>query len=91
MISSYNTDEPYNVKNLQQLVWREITFHGFLFLSLEEKYDEAFYKTFPPRVASGELKYKDDVVRGLENAGKALLDVLSGKNFGKCSVVVADE
>ncbi|KAI0711845.1 NAD(P)-binding protein [Cerioporus squamosus] len=91
MISNYNTSEPYNVKNLQQLVWREITFHGFLFLSLMPKYIEDFYRTFPPRVASGELKYKDDVVRGLENAGKALVDVLSGKNFGKCSVVVADE
>ena len=91
MISSYNTQEPYNVKNLQQLVWREITFHGFLFLSLLPKYSEEFYQTFPARVASGELKYKDDVVHGLENAGQALVNVLSGKNFGKCSVVVADE
>ncbi|RPD54785.1 NAD(P)-binding protein [Lentinus tigrinus ALCF2SS1-7] len=91
MISNYNTGEPYNVKNLQQVVWREITFHGFLVTSLWPKYDEEFNRMFPPRVASGELKYKDDLVRGLENAGQALVNVLSGTNFGKCSVVVADE
>ena len=79
------------MKNLQQLVWREITFHGFLVGSLVSKYQEEFDRTFPARVASGEIKYKEHVVRGLENAGQAILDVQSGKNTGKMVVVVADE
>ena len=91
MISSYNTKEPYNVKNLQQLVWREITFNGFLAATLMPKYDDEFYATMPARVAKGEIKYKEHVVRGLENAGEALLDVLKGGNFGKSVVIVADE
>ncbi|PIL25993.1 hypothetical protein GSI_11747 [Ganoderma sinense ZZ0214-1] len=90
-ISGYNTGEPYNVKNLQQLVWREITFHGFLVDSLMPKYREEFLRTFPIRVASGEIKYKEHVVHGLENAGQALLDVMKGGNFGKSVVIVADE
>ena len=91
MISSYNTKEPYNVKNLQQLVWREITFNGFLNTSLAPKYDDEFYKSMPARVASGEIKYKEHLVKGLEKTGQALLDVLSGDNFGKSAVVVSEE
>ena len=79
------------MKNLQQLVWREITFHGFLVRSLVSKYQEEFDRTFPARVASGEIKYKEHIVRGLENAGEGILDVQSGKNFGKCVIVVADD
>ncbi|TBU55126.1 NAD(P)-binding protein [Dichomitus squalens] len=90
-ISGYNTQDPYHVKNLQQLVWREITFHGFLIGSLMPKYQEEFDRTFPARVASGEIKYKEHIVRGLENAGQGLVDVLTGKNFGKTVLVVADE
>ncbi|RDX46264.1 NAD(P)-binding protein [Lentinus brumalis] len=91
MISNYNTDEPYNVKNLQQLVWREITFNGFLVASLLPKYDDEFYATMPGRVARGEIKYKEHLVKGLENTGQALLDVLRGNNFGKSVIVVSEE
>ena len=72
-------------------VWREITFHGFLIASLMPKYAPEFFRTFPARVASGEIKYKEHRVYGLEKAGEALLEVLQGKNFGKSVVVVADE
>ena len=34
-------------------------------------------------VREGKLKYKESIVDGLENAPKAILDVLSGQNFGK--------
>ncbi|KAI0788286.1 NAD(P)-binding protein [Fomes fomentarius] len=90
-ISNYNTDEPYNVKNLQNLVWREVTFHGFLTTSLMDKYEDEFFRTVPARIASGEIKYKEHRVRGLENAGQAIVDVQNGKNFGKMVVVVAEE
>ncbi|RPD54808.1 NAD(P)-binding protein [Lentinus tigrinus ALCF2SS1-7] len=91
MISSYNVDEPYNVKHLQQLVWREITFNGFLYTSLISKYADEFYKTMPGRVAKGEIKYKEHLVKGLENSAQALLDVLQGNNFGKSSIIVSED
>ena len=34
-------------------------------------------------IKSGDLKYKETITRGFENAPQALRDVLSGKNFGK--------
>ncbi|KAI0750177.1 hypothetical protein C8Q80DRAFT_1120210 [Daedaleopsis nitida] len=90
-ISNYNATEPYNVKNLQNILWREVTLHGFLTGSLMPKYAEEFHKTFPARVASGEIKYLEHRVHGFENAGQAILDVQRGNHFGKMILVVAEE
>ena len=38
----------------------------------------------------GRIKYKEDVVEGLENAPEAFLGLLKGRNFGKLIVKVAD-
>ncbi len=58
---------------------------------LDPKYLEEFYKTMPDLIARGELKYREDVTRGLEFAGEAILAVQLGKNKAKSVVVVADE
>ncbi|KAI0634325.1 NAD-P-binding protein [Trametes polyzona] len=90
MISQYNT-APYPVKNLMKIVSQELSVHGFIVGSLRHKYVAEFYKSFPARVASGEIKYKEHRVNGLEKAGEAILDVLKGGNFGKSVIIVADE
>ena len=79
------------MKNLQLLLWREIKMYGFLWSSLSPKHGKDFIEKFPERVASGEIKYKEHVTRGLERAGEALLDVLVGRNFGKSVLVLEDE
>ena len=79
------------MKNLQLLLWKEIHLYGFLVFTLARKHAEAFFRDMPKQVASGEIKYKEHIVRGLENAGEGILDVQSGKNFGKCVIVVADD
>ena len=78
------------MKNLQLLLWREIKMYGFLWSSLSPKRGKDFIEKFPERVASGEIKYKEHVMRGLENAGQLILDVQKGKNFGKSVIIVAD-
>jgi len=40
-------------------------------------------------IKSGKLKFKADVVHGLENAPKALLKLFNGSNKGKLCVQVA--
>jgi NADPH-dependent curcumin reductase len=40
-------------------------------------------------VGGGCVKYREDVVEGLENAPSAFLGLLQGKNFGKLLVKVA--
>ncbi|KAH9918913.1 NAD(P)-binding protein [Epithele typhae] len=90
-ISTYNTAEPYNVKNLQLLLWKEIHMYGFLVGTLEPKYQEAFYREMPAKYAKGEVKYKEHFVRGLEKGPEAIVEVHEGKNFGKSVLVVAEE
>ena len=38
---------------------------------------------------AGKIKYREDIVDGLENAPAAFLGMLYGKNFGKLVVRVA--
>ena len=92
MISGYNTQEVYTVKNLFQIIPKELHIHGVAVLGhLNEKYADEFYETVPGKIARGELKYKEYVLHGLDKVGQGLLDVQVGNNFGKCVVVVSEE
>ena len=42
-------------------------------------------------VQDGKVKSREDIVEGLENAPKAFIGLLEGKNFGKLIVRVAAE
>jgi hypothetical protein len=44
-----------------------------------------------PWVADGSLKYREDVVDGLENASAAFIGLLEGRNFGKLLVRVGPD
>ncbi|KZT03675.1 NAD-P-binding protein [Laetiporus sulphureus 93-53] len=91
MISAYNGSEPYFVKNLVNIIAKQLRISGFIVTSLEDKWRADFYKEFPPKVASGEIKYKEDINKGLKSAGQAILDVMTGKNKGNKVVLVAEE
>ena len=90
MISGYNS-EPYPVNNLMQIIAKALHIHGFVYSILIDKYEKEFYATFPARVARGEIQYKEYRLFGLGQAGKAILDVQTGVNFGKCVIIVAEE
>jgi len=90
-ISSYNGGDVYPVKNLGLIFAKQLTLYGMLVGPLAAKYDPIFYKEMPARVARGEIKYSEDVTRGLENVGKAIVDVQTGRNKGKSVVLVAEE
>ena len=36
-----------------------------------------------PLVRNGELKYREDIVEGLDRAPEAFIGLLQGRNFGK--------
>jgi NADPH-dependent curcumin reductase CurA len=42
-----------------------------------------------PLVRDGKVKFREDVVDGLENAPDAFIGMLEGKNFGKLVVKVS--
>ncbi|KAJ6587561.1 hypothetical protein DFH09DRAFT_1141355 [Mycena vulgaris] len=89
-ISGYNSDAQ-GIKNIDQIFAKSLSLNGFLTFRLEQKYDAEFYATIPSALASGEIKYREDVTRGLETVGDSILRVQQGKNKGKAVVIVADE
>ncbi|EGN98194.1 hypothetical protein SERLA73DRAFT_74422 [Serpula lacrymans var. lacrymans S7.3] len=91
MSSDYNNNVPYHVKNLFYIIPKSLKVYGFTVSTLLEKYVAAFYEEVPKKLASGEIKYTEDVTQGLEGAGEAILAVLKGTNTGKKVILVAQE
>ncbi|CAM5737345.1 NADP-dependent oxidoreductase OS=Streptomyces tendae OX=1932 GN=GUR47_10495 PE=4 SV=1 [Streptomyces tendae] len=85
-ISVYNNTEPApGPKNLARLIQTRGRIEGFL---VGDHYDlqPQFVEEVGPWVRSGELKYRETVVEGIENNLEAFLGVLRGDNTGKMIV-----
>jgi NADPH-dependent curcumin reductase CurA len=52
---------------------------------------EGFWKEVPAAVKAGKIKYREDIVKGIENAPEAFMGLLKGKNFGKLLVQVSED
>ena len=64
---------------------------GFIiFDDFAEGFDE-FLQQMSEWVDQGKIKFREDLVDGLENAPQAFIGLLQGKNFGKLVIRVADE
>ncbi|MFE4409371.1 NADP-dependent oxidoreductase [Streptomyces sp. NPDC056821] len=86
MISVYNNTEPApGPKNLARLIQTRGRIEGFL---VGDHYDlqPEFVREVGAWVRSGELKYRQTVVEGIENTLEAFLGVLRGDNTGKMIV-----
>ncbi|KAE9405440.1 NAD(P)-binding protein [Gymnopus androsaceus JB14] len=90
-ISTYNSKDGVVMKNIDQIYARCIKLYGFLVVHLAPKWQKEFYEVIPKKIASGDFKYKEDITRGLENAGEALREVQTGKNHGKKVIIVSDD
>ena len=89
-ISQYNNESPELAPRLYWvLLTKRARMEGFIVSDFGARWGEALGK-MADWLRSGKLKYKEDVVRGLENAPTALRGVLQGKNFGKQIVQLAD-
>ena len=88
-ISQYNTTEP-GPRLLGTFVGKRVTMRGFIVWDFNAKYGPAL-KRMGEWVRSGRLKYKEDIVQGLENAPRAFAGLLRGENFGKLQVKVGPE
>lgn len=74
---------------MSAILRRSLTLRGFINYEFVEEHFQSFQDEIGPLVASGKVKYREDVVEGLENAADAFIGMLSGKNFGKLLVNVA--
>ncbi|KAG0262560.1 hypothetical protein BG011_010062 [Mortierella polycephala] len=90
MISQYNTQAPYGVRNLTHIVGKRITMRGFIVSDFQEECGADFIKDVGSWLVNGEIIYKEDVAVGIENAPDSFVGMLKGKNFGKQVVKIAD-
>ncbi|MDP6475640.1 MAG: NADP-dependent oxidoreductase [Alphaproteobacteria bacterium] len=89
-VSQYNLVAPQTtVSNLQNILFTEARVGGFNIFSYEARYEDGLGR-LARWLAEGRLKYKEDVVDGLENAATAFLRFFDGETFGKLLVRVAE-
>ena len=73
------------------LLTKRIKMQGFIiFDDYGHRYGE-FYQQMSAWLAEGRIKYREDIVDGLENASEAFIGLLEGENFGKRIVRIAQE
>jgi NADPH-dependent curcumin reductase CurA len=90
MVSQYNEDVFPPGPNLGFVVGKRVLIQGMIVSDKPERFAE-WRALAAPWVADGSLKYREDVIDGLENAPDALNGILDGRNFGKLLVRVAEE
>ena len=92
LIAQYNTIFASSADRLptlmQQVLRRSLTIRGFIQREFVDQ-RPAFHRDMAGWIASGQVRYREDIVDGLENAPQAFLGLLDGKNFGKLIVRVA--
>ena len=85
MVSEYNDPEPRPGPNLMTIVRRRIKIQGFIVSDQWQRWGE-YRGMAAPLVRGGELKYREDIVDGLDHAPEAFIGLLQGRNFGKLLV-----
>ena len=82
---------PDRMVQLQMMILtRRIRMEGFIISDHFDRFDD-LYTDMGPWLEQGLVKYREDVVVGLENAPEAFLGLFSGSNFGKLIVQVAEK
>ena len=91
LISQYNeVVPPPGPRFLGNVLMRRARIEGFLILDYENRYREAM-GPLARWMAEGRLRYRTDIVEGLEQAPKAVNRLFDGANIGKLLVRVSDE
>jgi NADPH:quinone reductase len=86
-ISQYNETRPQPTFNPGLLIVYRARMQGFLINDYARRFDEAATR-LAHWVATGELRWKEDVTEGLENAPRAFIGMLNGANRGKALVKI---
>jgi NADPH-dependent curcumin reductase CurA len=90
LISMYNATGPVAGPSWRALLTNRVLVKGFIVSDHLDRMP-AFLADVGGWVRDGRIKYREDVVEGLENAPAAFIGLLQGKNFGKLLVRVGED
>ena len=90
MVAEYNDVEPRPGPNLVSAVRRRLKIQGFIVSDQWQRFAE-YRAMAAPLLKTGELKYREDIVDGLDRAPEAFIGLLQGRNFGKLVVKLGDD
>ncbi len=85
MIAEYNDAVPGPGPNLMPAVRKRLKIQGFIVGDHWRRFAE-YRSMAAPLIKSGEIKYREDIVDGLDRAPAAFIGLLQGRNFGKLVV-----
>jgi NADPH-dependent curcumin reductase CurA len=90
IISQYNATELPPGPNLAPILINRALIKGFIISDHLDRLPD-FLRDCVAWLREGRLKYREDVVAGLDNAPAALIGLLEGRNFGKLLVSVSHD
>jgi hypothetical protein len=90
MVAEYNDVEPRPGPNLMSAVRKRTKIQGFIVSDQWQRFAE-YRAMAAPLLRSGEIKYREDIVEGLDRAPEAFIGLLQGRNFGKLVVRLAED
>ena len=76
---------------MRLVLTKSLTVRGFIQGEFTKSHGRDFLRDMSAWVADGSVRYREDVVDGLENAPEAFRGLLAGRNFGKLVIQVSDE
>ena len=87
LISQYNATELPPGPNMGSVLVNRVTIHGFIVSDHVDRL-AAFLTDTAGWLREGRLKYREDIVEGLDQAPRAFIGLLRGENLGKMLVKV---
>jgi NADPH-dependent curcumin reductase CurA len=88
LIAQYNLTTPMPGPDMFSVLRKRLLLRGFIVFDFAAREGD-FLRDVGEWVRTGRVKYREDIVDGLENAPASFLGMLQGKNFGKMLVRVA--
>jgi NADPH-dependent curcumin reductase CurA len=74
---------------MREILSKSLTLRGFINTEFARQYYDEFLREVGTGIADGRIRYREDIVDGLEKAPEAFIGMLDGRNFGKLIVRVA--
>ncbi|WP_312510916.1 NADP-dependent oxidoreductase [Massilia sp.] len=90
LISQYSDQATDASISLSDTLFKSLTVRGFIQTDFIERHQAAFLEQAAQWIKDGELRWREDVVDGLDSAPAAFIGMLDGQNFGKLVVRVRD-